>query len=77
MLIRNGAHVNSVDYQGFTPLHMASKRGHHNIAIILLSSGADPNTPGHRMKTPLHKASSQEMVRLLLRHGANPFAKYS
>ena len=76
MLIKNGANVNSLDYQGFTPLHIASKRGHHNIAIILLSSGADPNTPGHRMKTPLHKASSQEMVRLLLRHGADPLAKY-
>ena len=54
--MENGANVNAENYQGFTPLHVASKWGNDNIVSILLKNDADPSKPGHRLKTPLHKA---------------------
>lgn len=33
-------YLNNVDANGMTPLHYASKYGHHNIALLLLDNGA-------------------------------------
>lgn len=75
ILVENGANVNAVNYQGFTPLHIASKWGNDNIVSMLLENDAEPSKPGHRLKTPLHKAKTAKVVQILLNNGANPYAK--
>lgn len=40
-LIKNGADVNTKDYLGFTPLHIAAYRGDVKIIKLLLAKGAD------------------------------------
>ena len=71
----NGANVDAVDYQGFTPLHIASKAGNEEICTLLLEGNASPNIKGHRSKTPLHKAKHPKIVQLLVQNGANPYSK--
>ena len=73
----NGANVDALDYQGFTPLHIASKAGCEDICSLLLERDATPNVKGHRSKTPLHKAKHPKIVQLLVQNGANPYAKIS
>ena len=74
-MIENGANVNAVNYQGFTPLHVAAKWGNDNIVAYLLENDAEPSKAGHRLKTPLHKAKTAKTVQILLNNGANPYAK--
>ena len=64
-----------MNYQDFTPLHVASKWGSDNIVALLLENDSDPNAAGHRLKTPLHKAKTVKTVQILLDNGANPYAK--
>src|SRR6266851_8228559 len=45
--------VNAPDYDGNTPLHLAVLRGKTNIAVFLLSKGADVNAKNHAQMTPL------------------------
>ncbi|GFR50286.1 hypothetical protein Agub_g12475, partial [Astrephomene gubernaculifera] len=35
-------HINHQDKQGFTALHYAVEQGYHDVAIMLLCNGADP-----------------------------------
>ena len=66
------------DNRGYTALHMAAKDGNEQICKTLLESGTDPNVHGKRpdyFKTPLHRARSKKVVKLLLKHGADPFAR--
>lgn len=65
---------------GETSLHLAARRGHIEVAKLLISSGADVNAVDNdRNKiTPLHWAASYagpEMVALLLEHDADAEAK--
>ena len=75
ILLDNGANVDALDYQGFTPLHIASKAGNEDICSLLIEKNASPNIKGHRSKTPLHKAKHPKIVQLLVQNGANPYAK--
>ena len=66
------------DNRGYTPLHTAAKDGNEQICKTLLESGTDPNVHGKKpeyFKTPLHRARSKKVVKLLLRHGSDPFAR--
>ncbi len=71
-----GEHKHDVDSQDLnksTPLHMASLRGHENVACVLLDCGADVAAKDKDGWTPLHVASEEghlEVVRVLLEHGA-------
>ena len=71
----NGANVDALDCQQFTPLHVASKAGNEAICSLLIERNADTNIKGHRSKTPLHKATHPKIVQLLVQNGADPYAK--
>lgn len=69
---------NKSDQQGSpgqTALHCAAWWGRHAIAKQLIEAGADVNALDDRGSTPLHEAvsmSNADLVRLLLKSGANP-----
>ena len=41
------ADVNNADRTGFTPLHAAAFRGHHDVCEVLLAAGADATAICH------------------------------
>ncbi|GAB2298353.1 hypothetical protein Dimus_032421 [Dionaea muscipula] len=75
----DGAGLEWMDKEGKTPLIVACMdSGHYLVAKTLIELGANVNAyrPGRHAGTPLHHASKRgldQMVRLLLSHGANPF----
>jgi ankyrin repeat protein len=73
LLLAAGADVNAHDAEGNTALLFC----HMNVelASLLLQAGAEPNVRNHGGDTPLHLAGSDEMERLLIKHGAVPVAK--
>jgi ankyrin repeat protein len=61
-----------------TPLHLASHRGHADIAQLLLKHGADGSAQNLRKWNPLHMASAfghAEVARILLEQGADMEAR--
>ena len=71
-------HSQDVNARGFkhkeTPLHLASRRGHADIARLLLEHGADGNAQNDDGSTPLLLSSSQghaEVARIVLEQGAD------
>lgn len=80
-LIANGADPNYPDDAGFPSLFAAlssGRRDQHDIARLLLDSGADVDQRGLNDWTPLHYAVVQrdlEGVKLLLERGADPSLK--
>ncbi|CAD7086086.1 unnamed protein product [Hermetia illucens] len=70
--------VNSVDDDGYTPLHRACYNNFVDIAELLLKFKANPNAQTELKWTPLHSAckwSNAECAALLLQHGADVNAK--
>jgi ankyrin repeat protein len=72
-LLAAGADVNARDAQGNTALLFC----HRNVelASLLLHAGADPNVRNNDGDTPLQRAGSDEMQRLLIKHGATSLAQ--
>jgi len=65
-LLANQADVNAIDYDGRTPLHVASDG---KVVELLLAKGANINARGKDGETPLHTAARNghaDMVKLLL-----------
>jgi len=65
--------INSVGYDGDTPLHVVTWRNDLEAVQLLLAAGADPNGKGEMDETPLHIAvhhGNEAMVRAMLRFGA-------
>ena len=61
--------MNSPDYFGLTPLHIASRDGFLNIVQILIQKGAELNIQEKHMWTPLHYAARyghKQIVNLLI-----------
>jgi cytohesin len=74
LLATNPTSVNSRDFLGWTPLHLAAAAGQTAIAEILLSNQADVDSQDDIGNTPLHWAAffgHSDLVELFLRHKAN------
>ncbi|XP_044972070.1 poly [ADP-ribose] polymerase tankyrase-1-like [Hordeum vulgare subsp. vulgare] len=73
-LLERGASPRAPDVDGETPLHWAAYNGDRDLAMLLLYKGADVSAANPR-GTALHVAAMRgcpEVVRVLLRHGADP-----
>ena len=53
MLIKNGADVNELCVNGYTPLHYSVFNNNHRIIKILIKNGANVNKPDKFGHTPL------------------------
>ncbi|MCX3064669.1 ankyrin repeat domain-containing protein [Wolbachia endosymbiont of Drosophila pseudotakahashii] len=70
-LIEKGADVNARNRNSDTPLHHAVLMGKVDIAKILLKHNANVNARNNWGMTVLGYAADQELVELLLAHGAS------
>lgn len=73
--LRKGTDANAYDSGGYAPLHYAARKGHIEIAQILLSHGGDVDIRTKAGKaTPLLRAAfsgKEEMCKFLVDKGAN------
>ncbi|XP_012505296.1 PREDICTED: ankyrin repeat and SOCS box protein 3 [Propithecus coquereli] len=73
-------YIKAKTFEGFCALHLAASQGHWKIVQILLEAGADPNATTLEETTPLFLAVENaqiDVLRLLLRHGANVNGSHS
>ena len=56
-MIKGGTDPNCVDYEGYTPLHLAAKSGHYDACEVLYRNGADPQRANHFLFTPIDFAN--------------------
>jgi ankyrin repeat protein len=73
LLLDAGADPNLGDRDGYTPLIANSQDS--KIAQMLIAHGANVNARTKLGVTPLINSDTAELTRLLLQHGADPFAK--
>ncbi|XP_064089070.1 ankyrin-1-like isoform X2 [Macrobrachium nipponense] len=74
LLNRQATNVEAVDNDGYTPLMVASLRGHIDVVEKLIAFRAKPNNESHEGETALHLAvihDNQSVVRSLLDNGAS------
>jgi len=71
-LLEHGADPNTCNHSHSTPLHCASSVGGPEVARLLLSYGANVDAEDWEGRTPFQVASSNEIAKLLLEHGAAP-----
>ena len=74
-LLREGADINKLErYIGGSALHVAARSGQHEMAQLLIDSGARVDLRDRSDYTPLHNAAwvgTLDMVKLLLNAGAD------
>lgn len=74
LLIANGAHLESTDSSGYTPLHLACETDRSDIVRALLQGRANPTTRNEKTGwSPLHVAAFHgrlDAVKILLEFGA-------
>lgn len=76
--LEKGADVHHRYRDGLTLLHVATRKGWTEIALMLLQEGAEIHARDDRQLCPIHygvESGKLEMVQLLLKKGANPNAK--
>jgi ankyrin repeat protein len=76
--LQHGAHIDSTDGDGYTPLINATRFGFNAVAANLLEHKANPNSTDHGGWTPLMYAAYNNNAALigdLIAHGANITAK--
>ena len=57
ILLDHGADIEAVDFQGYTPLHIAAKAGSEANTQLLLERGAESNAKGKAKPKPKSKAA--------------------
>ncbi|KAH9680112.1 Potassium channel SKOR [Citrus sinensis] len=73
-LIRAGADLNKTDYDGRSPLHLATSRGYEDITLFLIQKGVDINIKDKFGNTPLLEAikcGHDGVTSLLVKEGAS------
>lgn len=71
LLIEHGANVDAIDGDMNTPLNFAVRDDRLELAALLLDAGAGPNAETERGYRPMQFARSDEMRKLLRRHGGH------
>ena len=74
LLFMKGADIHALDFQGKTPLHVASRWGQTNIVELLLSKGANGNATDDGGRTALFWASyagHSDIADLLIANGVD------
>lgn len=74
MFVANGANINFIDGNSWTPLSKAIRYKHYDITKYLIDQGANVNLIGNIAWTPLNGAITNhnlEIVRLLVKNGAD------
>lgn len=74
-LLEKGRDPDTRDKLGWSPLHLAARKGYCDIVHLLLGAGIDANVANDHRRTPLHEAAISGQacaVKLLLEHGADP-----
>ena len=79
-LIRSGLNVDHQDDNGWTPLHFSAQEGTLDVAIALISAGADTHLIDVNGNTPLWVAamnspSNAGIASVLLEEGSDPLKK--
>ena len=72
-MLREGADVNGMDLDHWTPMHVAAYAGQATAIFEMIRCGGDPNVVNDADETPLHLAARQghrEAVEILLDHHA-------
>ena len=75
LLAEDGVDVNQADKNGWTPLYVASEKGHTEVIKVLLHAGANVHQANKNGFTPLHTASEKghtDTTAFLVFHGAVP-----
>ncbi|XP_063903966.1 uncharacterized protein LOC135123338 isoform X3 [Zophobas morio] len=78
-LIKKGACIDEVCFEGYSPLHRAIERQYHKSAKLLIERGADVNCLNFCHKTPLDMSvymRQSELVIMLLAYGAQPVVSH-
>jgi ankyrin repeat protein len=78
LLAEDPSLANSTDDRSSTPLHLAARYGHAELAGLFLEAGAEVDPRNHANETPLHWAAVQshrEVVVLLLQYEADTEAR--
>lgn len=74
-LLADGYDPNESCSDGETPLHLAARRGHEEVLVLLLEYGAEINAKATQGHTPLlsavHFEGNTSVVQTLLNHGAD------
>ncbi len=65
--------IETKEFNGYTPLHLAVRLGKYHVIKLLLEKNANPNSIDNEQKSPLHMAAkcSPDIVELLLDNGAD------
>ncbi|KAJ8406694.1 hypothetical protein AAFF_G00296100 [Aldrovandia affinis] len=74
MLLERGCLVNYLSKTGESALHVLTRRGRFDAAMVLLTHGADPNLRGQDGNTALHlamKMDRMELIKALIVFGAD------